>query len=88
MLPIVVAELLLSSWETMARRTWMMTQDSCSPAEYRRMMSEKMSAAAQSASVLARRRGRGAVIAALLPWHRRATANAKRLRKRQSSRST
>jgi hypothetical protein len=80
-LPIMIAELMLSSWETVTRRALMMAQGSCSAAEYRRMVNEKALAAYRSGLVLASRRSDGVMLAALAPWHRRATANAKRLRK-------
>jgi hypothetical protein len=78
----MTAELVVSSWETIARRTWMMAQGRCSPAEYRRMVGEKVWAAYLSGVALASTRGNAAAAAALKPWHRRATANAKRLRKK------
>lgn len=80
-MPIMIAELMLSSWETVARRAWMIAQGSCSAAEYRRMVNEKALAAYHSGLMLAKKRSNGAMLAALAPWHRRATANAKRLRK-------
>ena len=70
---------MMASWETIARRSLMMLQGTCSPAEYRRMATEK--AAAMQLSALAIMRGRGKT-QALAPWHRRATANAKRLRRK------
>jgi hypothetical protein len=45
------------------------------------MVNEKALAAYRSGLVLASRRSDGVMLAALAPWHRRATANAKRLRK-------
>jgi hypothetical protein len=78
----MITELALASWETIARRTLMAAQGTCSPAEYRRMTDEKMRAALESSLWLARNPGRlGA--AALAPWHRRAVANARRLRRKQ-----
>ena len=81
-LPLMLAELSLASWETIARRSMMMARAACSPAEYRRMVSEKAAAAAETARLLARRGPRTSPAALLAPWHTRATANAKRLRKR------
>ena len=78
----MTAELMWSSWETIARRTWLIAQGRCSPAEYGRMVGEKAQAAYLSGVALASRRGKAAAAAAIAPWHRRATANAKRLRKR------
>lgn len=81
-LPLMMAELTFASWETIARRTRMMAQGTCSPAEYRRMLLEKAQAASRSAAALASSRRRGSVAALLAPWHSRATANARRLRKK------
>ena len=78
-LPLMVAELMMASWETIARL--MMAKGTCSPAEYRRMAMEK--AAAMQLSALAVMGGRGKR-RALAPWHKRATANAKRLRRGKS----
>lgn len=78
--PVLMAELALASWETIARRVAMMAQSTCSPAEYRRMTREKASAAVETAKLLSAPQG-VSVEAFLRPWHRRATANAKRLRK-------
>jgi hypothetical protein len=80
-LPLMVAELMMASWETIARRSVMMAKGTCSPAEYRRMAMEK--AAAMQLSALAVMGGRGKR-QALAPWHKRATANAKRLRRGKS----
>jgi hypothetical protein len=77
----MAAELMWSSWETIAHRTWMMARGRCSPAEYRRMVSEKALVAYLSGAALISKRGRAA--AALAPWHRRATANANRLRRKR-----
>lgn len=80
-LPLMVAELMMASWETMARRSLMMLQGTCPPAEYQRMATEK--AAAMQLSALAVWGGRSKT-QALAPWHKRATANAKRLRRAKS----
>lgn len=78
--PFMMAELMISSWETIAWRSLMIAQGSCSPAEYQRMFTEKMEAAQHSGLALSSQGGD--MVAALKPWHRRATANAKRLRKK------
>lgn len=78
--PMLMAELAWASWETIARRTLMMAQSTCSPAEYRRMLHEKAGAAMETARLLSVPYGASAE-ALLKPWHSRATANAKRLRK-------
>ncbi len=78
----MMAELTLASWETIARRTCMMVGGTCSPAEYQRMVLEKTQAAQHSAIVLMSGRTRD-LTAALAPWHGRATANARRLRRKK-----
>jgi hypothetical protein len=75
----MMAELAMASWETIARRTAMIARGACTPAEYQRMMIEKAAALQQSA--IAAMTGRGNK-AALRPWHKRATANARRLRRK------
>lgn len=75
----MMAELMVASWETIALRSLMIAQGTCSLAEYQRMAMEKATALQQS--TLAMMLGRGDR-AALAPWHRRATANAKRLRRK------
>jgi hypothetical protein len=82
-LPLMMTELAIASWQTIAHRSLMMARGSCSPAEYSRMVLEKMSAATRSASVLARS-GQGPTWTALLaPWHVRAKVNARRLRRKR-----
>jgi len=78
-LPLMMAELLTASWETVARRTTMIAQGTCTPKEYQRMMLEKAAALQQSAIAVMTGRGKKA---ALAPWHKRATANARRLRRK------
>ena len=78
----MMAEMMLASWETIGRRTLMIAQDTCTSGEYSRMAAEK--AAALQRSMLAIMSGRGAK-AVLAPWHQRATANAKRLRRKRSA---
>jgi hypothetical protein len=46
---------MMASWDTIARRSLMMLQGTCSPAEYRRMATEKV--AAMQLSALAMMRG-------------------------------
>jgi hypothetical protein len=80
-LALMIAELMVSSWETIVRRSWMIAQGRCSPAEYARMVSEKAPAAHRSGlACLGMRGGRAAAVFA--PWRHGAAANAKRLRKR------
>jgi hypothetical protein len=80
-LPLMVAELTWASWETMARRAWMMADGSCTTAEYQRMVLEKTGAAQRSA--LALMLPGVTLAAAMAPWHGRAVANARRLRKKK-----
>ena len=78
-LPLMMAELAMASWETIARRTALIARGVCTPAEYQRMMIEKAAALQQSAMAVMTGRGKKAT---LRPWHRRATANARRLRRK------
>ena len=78
-LPLMMAELAIASWETIALRTAMIARGICTPAEYQRMVMEKTAALQQSA--MAALTGRG-MKAAAAPWHKRATANARRLRRK------
>jgi len=80
-MPAMMTELAFASWETIARRSLMMARGKCSPAEYSRMVLEKMSAATRSASVLARSPQISDWTTLLAPWHGRAKANARRLRR-------
>lgn len=79
--PFMMAELAWASWETIARRSLMMAQNTCSLAEYNRMIYEKTAATLEIGRVLASPVS-ASVEALLQPLHSRATANAKRLRKR------
>jgi len=78
-LPLLMAELAMASWETIARRTAMIARGTCTPAEYQRMVAEKAAALQQSAIAVMTGRGKKAMLA---PWHKRATANARRLRRK------
>jgi hypothetical protein len=71
------AKLAAASGETIFRRSLMMAKGTCSPAEYQRMVSEKV--AAMQASTLAMMTGRGPS-AIIKPYLARAGVNAKRLR--------
>ncbi|MEO5376122.1 MAG: hypothetical protein H7840_18050 [Alphaproteobacteria bacterium] len=82
--PQMMVEMTLSAWETIARRSWMMASGACPPAEYRRMVREKADAAADTARRLAFPRSNVTVGALLAPWHKRVTANAKRLRRKRT----
>ena len=76
---LLMAELAMASWETIARRTALIARGACTPAEYQRMMIEKAAALQQSAMAVTTGRDKKA---ALRPWHKRATANARRLRRK------
>jgi hypothetical protein len=76
----MITELAVSSWMTIARRSWMMAQGTCSPAEYERMLTEKAEAVQHMGLALAGPWNGDPMTALLMPWHSRATANAKRLR--------
>jgi hypothetical protein len=79
----VMSDLMLASWETITRRSFLIVQNDCSPAEYRRMLNEKAEAAARSAARLISGGRRATMTSLLAPWHSRAIANAKRLRKKK-----
>lgn len=76
----IMSELTIAAWETIAHRAFMMAHSACTRTEYQRMIMEKLAASQQSALGLMSGRG---TRAALAPWHKRATANAKRLRRRR-----
>ncbi len=78
----LTCELACASWETFARRSLMMAQGTCSPAEYRRMIAEKAQASAASSVIFLAGGGRAPIAAILAPWRSRARANAKRLRRK------
>jgi len=78
-LPILMARLAAASWETIWRRSLMMAQGTCTPAEYRRMAAEKVAAMQSSTAALMQGRGDVAVLA---PFVNRTRANVKRLRRK------
>jgi hypothetical protein len=79
-LPAMMTELMSSSFETIARRSWMLARGKCSPTEFARMVLEKQRALCLSGFALLS----GASAASILaPFHRGATANAKRLRRKR-----
>jgi hypothetical protein len=75
-----MARLTLASWETIWRRTMMMAQGRCSAAEYRRMGTEKAAAMGESMAALLSGSGQAAM---LRPFVKRASGNAKRLRRKR-----
>lgn len=81
-LPVMLTELALASWETIARRSLMIAEGRCSPAEWQRMVMEKARAAEQSLVAFAAPLSEETLTAAVAPWHRGAVANAKRLRRK------
>jgi hypothetical protein len=81
-LPFTIADLSLASWETIIRRTLLMATGRCTPGEYRRMVREKASALGISAAKLAFSKRTPSAAALIAPWHKRATANARRLRRK------
>jgi hypothetical protein len=76
-----MAELAFASWQTIALRSAMIAIGTCSAAEYQRMMTEKI-VAMQRSALAAMMPGRDRPGAVIRPWHRAATANAKRLRRK------
>jgi hypothetical protein len=80
-LPAMMAELTVSSWTTILRRTQLIAEGKCTPAEYQRMMTEKADAARASLMAFTTP-GAPNPQAILQPWLSRATANAQRLRRR------
>jgi hypothetical protein len=81
-MPLIIADLMAASWETIARRTLLIAQNKCSPAEYRRMLREKAEAAAISGLRLMAGGRSASIASALAPWRSRAVANARRLRRK------
>jgi hypothetical protein len=74
-----MASLTATSWETIFRRTLLMAQGTCSPAEYRRMTAEKVAAMRTSVGALMSGKSQAAMLA---PFVSRTRANAKRLRRK------
>lgn len=84
-LPVMLMELSLASWETIARRSMLMAQGRCSAEEYARMVGEKARAAQATLEVMSSPPASldaAAFAAMLAPWHRGASANARRLRRK------
>lgn len=80
-LPLAMTNLTLASWETIAHRMLLISQNKCSQAEYLRMFSEKTQAAMETSLALMSSSGQASVASLMAPWLSRAAANAKRLRK-------
>ena len=77
-LPLMMGELAAASWETMWHRSVLMLSGECTPAEYQQMVTEKMAALQIAGTAMLAGRDAETV---LRPFHKRATANARRLRK-------
>ena len=77
--PWTMASLAAASWETISRRAALMAKGACSPAEYRRMVTEKVEATRAAATALIGGKSGNAVVA---PYVKAAKANAKRLRRK------
>jgi len=75
----MVTELMFSSFETIGRRSWMLSQGKCSPTEFARMVLEKQQALCLSGFALLTRASAPSILA---PFHHAARANAKRLRRK------
>ncbi len=73
---------MLASWETVARRMLLISQNKCSQAEYLRMFNEKAQAATATSFRLMSSYGQASLTSLMAPWVSKATANAKRLRKK------
>jgi hypothetical protein len=81
----MLAGLGLASAEVIARRGWMIATGACTPAEYRRMIAEKISASQQTArSALSSRRPR--MKSLLAPWYSATQRNVERLRRKSRRR--
>jgi hypothetical protein len=76
--PLMMTELAAASFETVWHRTALMMTGACTPREYERMITEKMHALHLSTAAAVTGESLEAV---LRPFHTRATANARRLRK-------
>jgi hypothetical protein len=81
-LPTMMANLTMASWETIMQRSMLIAQNACPPEEYLRMVQEKTEATMESGMKLLWSGGQASMASLIAPWHRRATANAKRLRKK------
>jgi hypothetical protein len=77
-LSMMLAGLVMASWETALRRMVMMAQGTCPLTEYERMAAEKVAAVHRSMVALATGQGQAAVLA---PFVTCARANVRRLRR-------
>ena len=79
----MMTDLMVSSWETIARRTLLMAQNRCSPVEFQRMMLEKTQAAMETSWRLISSNGHAPMASLIAPWLKRTKANSKRLRRKK-----
>src|SRR5260370_9417809 len=86
-LAVMMSDLTLASWDTITRRSLLIVQNDCSPAEYHRMLNEKAEADARSAARLVSGGGGATMTSLLAPWRPRALANARGLRKKKGTRA-
>jgi aminoglycoside phosphotransferase family enzyme len=78
----MMANMAVASWETILQRSMLIAQNACSQEEYVRMVQEKAEATLESSMKLLWSGGTAPLASLIAPFHRRATANAKRLRKK------
>ena len=79
----MMTDLMMSSWETIARRSLLIAQNQCSPLEYHLMISEKALAAMETGYKFIAAGGQPAIASLITPWLERSKANSRRLRKRR-----
>jgi hypothetical protein len=79
---LMMTNLTLTSWETIARRMLLISENRCSPDEYQRMVSEKAEAAMATGLTLMSTFGQASMASLMAPWLDLTTANAERLRKK------
>ncbi len=80
-LPLMMAELAAASWETVWHRSLLMMSGQCTSVEYQQMVTEKMSALQLAGTAMFSGHDAEAI---LRPFHKRATANARRLRRKEA----
>ena len=78
----MMTDLMLSSWETIARRSLLIAQNRCSPLEYNLMVLEKAQAAMETSYKFISANGQPPIASLITPWLKRSKANNRRLRKR------
>lgn len=78
----MMASMTKASLETITYRSILVAQNACPPEEYARMVQEKAEAAMESGMKWMLSGGFASINSLMEPWHRRAIANAKRLKKK------